>query len=74
VAQSQQRFHRPARAHLPLADELALEFPLAQQRVDPLGQASAPDFLLDVTCLLDEELLFDTVDSRVLGNQPLLPM
>ena len=63
MTQSQQRFHHPARAQLPLADELALEFPLAQQRVDPFGQASAPGFLLDVTCLLDEELLFDAVGS-----------
>ena len=68
MTQSQQRFHRPARAQLPLADELALEFPLAQQRIDPLGQASAPGFPLDGACLLHEEFLFDTVD----GLLPLL--
>src|SRR6266404_1109560 len=63
MAQAQRRFHRPARIQLPLADELALEFPIAEQRIDPPGQASASGFLLDVACLLDEEFLFDTVDS-----------
>lgn len=63
MAQSQQRFHRPARAQLPLADELALEFTLTQQCIDPFGQASAPGFLLDIACILEEELLFDAVDS-----------
>ena len=63
MAQSQQRFHHPARAQLPLADELALEFPLAQQRIDPLSQAPVPGFLLDVPCPLDEELLLGAVDS-----------
>ena len=63
MTQSQQRFHHPARAHLPLAEELALEFPLAQQRIDPFGQASTPGFLLDVACLLGEEFFLDAVDS-----------
>ncbi len=62
MAPSHRRFPRPVPVQLPLADELTLEFPLTQQRIDPLGQLPAPDFPLDVPCLLHEELLFDTVD------------
>ncbi len=63
MAQSQLRFHRPARAQLPLADELTLEFLVAQQHIDLLRQAPAPDFLLDILRLLHEEFFFDTVNS-----------
>src|SRR5258708_38558200 len=44
-------------------DQITVEFPLTQKRIDPLGQAPTPGFLLDVLCFLNEEFFFDTVDS-----------
>src|SRR5260221_4619470 len=46
-----------------LGDGITVEFTLTQNRIDPLGKAPPPGFLLDVACLLHEEFLFDTVDS-----------
>src|SRR5215469_12111064 len=60
---SQRRFPRPVPVLLPSAEKLTLEFPLTQQRIDPLGQTPAPGFPRDVPCLLQEEFLFDPVDS-----------